>query len=163
MLSYCSKTALKNLLSSLEHQDSFRLLYKLSLAGHKDYALVGESFPDCVLKYFSCHKRFNACKRIVEQVDVRILVEGARKANADSLAGCDSLSIFTNKSLPITVEFISELCSIYCLSESTLSVVKSKANVLLHTPREQERILFYESDPASDAVRTCSPDCFAHY
>lgn len=74
------------LLAVTEHQNLRRFSQKLELVSHQDDAFVSKGLQDSFLKDSIRDGRVNCRKRIIEKVNVSVLVESTCQANSSLLA-----------------------------------------------------------------------------
>jgi len=123
--------------------------HELQLVSHQNYTFVLQRTLDCPLKNFVCYFRVYRTQRIVQQIDVRILIDSLSKTYSSFLTPGNVNTSFPYDSFLSICKLVhvrSEAARIDSHVKSLFIIHESKSDVFLNRSRKYKGLLFYISD-----------------
>ena len=109
-------------------------------------------FEDCL-----CVQRFHLEEKLIEKVDISILIKSSSKTNSGLHAGADFDTFLTDDgcvALWESGDVILKLCGSDHFTETTLCILQTEADIVTDGAWENEWILLYICDSAIHLVGT---------
>ena len=119
------------LVTVTEKKDLWRLSQELELMSNQDDALLSQGCLNGLLKDSIGDCRVHCGERVIQQVDVSVLVDGARQTNPSLLTARDVDTALPNHSVPAVRELLivaHKLGRFHRLAEATFSILKAETN-----------------------------------